>query len=91
MLVLEVVQLATCLLSRLKACLLSEQLIFSHLLFEAGVTGTNIFAGRTAKSPLIACTRGPKIPLIKRIEVPFAEHSSDTGTFPEPSVGQGAS
>ncbi|MBF0975551.1 MAG: serine/threonine protein kinase, partial [Atopobium sp.] len=67
--------------------------IFSlAVVLRQALTGTNIFAGRTAKESLDRMYKGPKIPLLKEDpEVPFAVDAALTQALsPEPSMRQGS-
>ena len=67
--------------------------IFSlAVVLRQALTGTNVFAGRTAKESLDRMYKGPKIPLLKEDpEVPFAVDAALTQALsPEPSMRQGS-
>ena len=67
--------------------------IFSlAVVLRQALTGTNVFAGRTAKESLDRMYKGPKIPLLKEDpEVPFAVDAALTQALSsEPSMRQGS-
>ena len=67
--------------------------IFSlAVVLRQALTGSNVFAGRTAKESLDHMYKGPKIPLLKEDpEIPFSVDAALTQALsPEPSTRQGS-
>lgn len=67
--------------------------IFSlAVVLRQALTGSNVFAGRTAKESLDHMYKGPKIPLLKEDpEIPFGVDAALTQALsPEPSTRQGS-
>lgn len=67
--------------------------IFSlAVVLRQALTGSNVFAGRTAKESLDHIYKGPKIPLLKEDpEIPFSVDAALTQALsPEPSTRQGS-